>query len=1284
MNMYFITEVIMIEKFAKVLAVLTLILTVLFLAGCPAPLDPDLGSLKGGPKDKTAGPPDLPESPDIIIYGVKAGAFSAEGGLPGATIGGATAGTIFLGEDATGEDAADLEISYVKLDGYDFVGVEFGITASPGAAPEEWQEETIITGVFPSGSYLVFKVTDTSLEEEDINYITYYKYLITWGQNGTGIESITIAGRTFPLTGSPYIGDDPTGTDGISSSPVYLTAAQIAADRVISVNLRSDSKKAIVSWGPSWPANNTMPDGEFLDSPINNALVNNSRIFIRVRSMGGDVWANYIIQVTYANSAVLGTFTVARADTTTPLGIPRGAWDAVGMTDGNPISVKSTRLVDAVASHTGGTNAGVVTWAFAPDLETEPVFIPLTEPQTLVYGGYIYVQVVYNNYLNIYRFPIDQKPLSDDLTVADIKITNRSVEMGTPAVTWDAAVSGESVLRWTYQIRPPLVEVVPGDTDADLILQYAKVSATVSSPEFSDTIPNFDGGDSLLIKVTSENGANTTFYKIDFTRMLSDDATAKSITIADVPAVMGTPSADSSQVTAGSVTIYSGGGGAAAPTIVIDREPSSTVRYAKTDTADGIPSFSTALPTNLANNNCIWIEIKSEDASATLIYKIVVSGISSTLVYGRGEPDPTWMAANSKFVFPNLGANELLTLEKMPDVSFWNARGAMHAYPDLFHFANGNAVKTLADWENRRKEISLILQYYYMGILPPITPDIVDITFTNSGTNSNITIRHRASGRTQALNLTTTLAANLQTEANRGNLPLYSGASANTTVYRGGIMGQLMSPSGANLVSLYGLLSGDPSNPSDNMAYAWGMSVMLSAIEGIDLNLDGEIDPINERAFSGWYSPNLVGITGGSRNGKAAEASAAFAESRKGARVAHVSISSAGSGGPSLERFISPAGYRVDQASPAPTALTNPNSGYGWPADPLPVDGVGVNSFDGLVGKPWYIKYIQNGDPMYGPAGTPSWAATLGGTGGDARRMRAVRGWSPYFEDFQTTPPNNSAYSATLGKHTSATVPFIGWQSPAEAWSGIQSLSEARNETPGWFSGRFQQFADIYPGLDIDHVIGQESRGDYGVLVTIPFDTHFETALIPPNGVIFADGFIVPRNNPESQFANWLIIDEVYKFLGEQEGDPEKYIWRNGQMMNWGTHLSSTTEEAATRLYHLQAIADGNTNTTYAMANPNLAKLRDPMFPVDDPITAYDYYRITWGRPDHPTIAQRIHSRVDPIMEDYYRGEMGHPRPANANSADTYQSNARAAYTPTGRKFKPMDWRGLIDTPEEM
>jgi len=201
------------------------------------------------------------------------------------------------------------------------------------------------------------------------------------------------------------------------------------------------------------------------------------------------------------------------------------------------------------------------------------------------------------------------------------------------------------------------------------------------------------------------------------------------------------------------------------------------------------------------------------------------------------------------------------------------------------------------------------------------------------------------------------------------------------------------------------------------------------------------------------------------------------------------------------------------------------------------------------------------------------------------------------------------------------------------------------------------------------------------------------------------DGYVVPRNNPESQFAHWLIADEVYKFYGEAEGNPDKYIWNNAFAMIWGKHGQNTGNEAADRSYHFRKIIEGTRNsnggdeavtgfledpaarnsnfygsnlTAVASTDANLMKMRTPFFQVDDPIGRFDYYRMAWGRPGHPTIADRVKARIDPIMNDYKAGEADRPAPA-ANAANTHPS-----YTPTGPKFKAMDWRGLIDDPEPL
>lgn len=637
---------------------------------------------------------------------------------------------------------------------------------------------------------------------------------------------------------------------------------------------------------------------------------------------------------------------------------------------------------------------------------------------------------------------------------------------------------------------------------------------------------------------------------------------------------------------------------------------------------------------------------------------------------GWGTPDPTY-------------TGKTFDINNLPSAATWNSLGHQHAYPDPFRFANGNKVVSLEDWENRRKEISKILQYYEYGIMPSIDKDTVDITWVDSGVaDCTITVTHKASGRTFTFTQKTTLSANLAISENqdKASLPL---ALMNTTAatwtvggtgeFSTGTFGSESDGSGA-VHTLYGINTRDPSAPSGNSDYAWGMSILLTVIEGIDKNNNGKIDA-GERGFRGYYNPNWVSVDGYSRGGKASMAISAFAEGRRGSKVGYVSVGSAGSGGPALERFLSPAGYQI-------------NKQY---ADPMPLDGAGLMQFEGLIGKPWYMKKINNGDTIRGT--TQQWAATPGGSA-DAWRYTTVRGWSPYFESYDPTPTNYS---------TAVTVPFIGWQSPAESWSGIQSLSEGRNETPGWFSVRFQEFADLHYGLDIDHVRGNEGRSKYGVLCTIPTDQHYLGVLIAPRGLIMQDGYVVPRNNPESQFAHWVIADEVYKLYGEAEGDPEKYLWNNSFMMTWGTHGQNAQNEGADKSYHFQKIIEGaraaNGGTvagetdvnvregnyskyfgsklsSIAKTDSNLMKLRTPWFQIDDPVSRFDYYRMTWGRPDHPTIAERVRSRVDPIMEDYTAGEATRPFPV------AYAPTTHPTYTPTGSKFKPMDWRGLIDQPE--
>ncbi|MDR1279113.1 MAG: hypothetical protein LBK02_10210 [Treponema sp.] len=575
-------------------------------------------------------------------------------------------------------------------------------------------------------------------------------------------------------------------------------------------------------------------------------------------------------------------------------------------------------------------------------------------------------------------------------------------------------------------------------------------------------------------------------------------------------------------------------------------------------------------------------------------------------------------------VWPNVTSDRILTFDDMPPVSYWNAKGHNHAYADPFHFANGNKVTGVKDWETRRQEISRIMQYYEYGIMPSMAPDVIDISYVNTGVATTaFTVRHIESGRTFSFTITGTLPTGAESLIGKRSLGLTAGFNVSTTHgigycnYSTGTFASESNGSGA-VPTLYGLDFLDPSSPSANVSYAWGMSIIITALEWSPE--EAGVETPEELPFRGYFAADKVGYTGYSRGGKAAECIAAFTEGRKGTRLSFVAIGSAGSGGPALERYITPAGYRP---------------GGVW-SDPLPLDSEGVQAFGSFVGKPWYLLKIND----YRSATRDNVA------------YKAVRGFPPYNEPYTREEIAFNQIKVVQ----------------SNAWSGIQSLSEGRRETPGWFSVRFREFLDLHPNLDIDYVATGNPNGKWGIICTTPFDQHFLSLLIPPMGVHLNDGFRVPRNNIESQFANWVIMDEIYKMYAEEaeagnqkllamvNGDPDLFIWRNTIKIYDQTH--GPTAEAQDYGDVMKAQLEYYIPGSYPLSpttDPASSKFRDPPFPVDDPISRFDYYRMDWGRPGHPTIAERVRKWIP-------------------------TANGGSAASPR----KAMDWRGLVDDPEPL
>ncbi|MDR0316214.1 MAG: hypothetical protein LBH97_04860, partial [Treponema sp.] len=224
-------------------------------------------------------------------------------------------------------------------------------------------------------------------------------------------------------------------------------------------------------------------------------------------------------------------------------------------------------------------------------------------------------------------------------------------------------------------------------------------------------------------------------------------------------------------------------------------------------------------------------------------------------------------------VFPNAPADGILTypwgsgtenyFDQNAPVSYWNNKGHNHKYPDLFMFANGKVVNNLADWEERRKEISAILQYYMHGRMPSIAPDVLDISWEDDGNTCTINLTHVASNRTAQFEVKHNPPTGVTKDAQNKILLFSVGTSAwgaptaprndwGTALFDIN-WGGAESNRGGTCATLYGLTPSALDTPSVNMEYAWAMSVILTVIE--------------EGGLQGYYDPAKVGIYGFSRWG---------------------------------------------------------------------------------------------------------------------------------------------------------------------------------------------------------------------------------------------------------------------------------------------------------------------------------------------------------------------------------------------------------------------------------
>ena len=514
-------------------------------------------------------------------------------------------------------------------------------------------------------------------------------------------------------------------------------------------------------------------------------------------------------------------------------------------------------------------------------------------------------------------------------------------------------------------------------------------------------------------------------------------------------------------------------------------------------------------------------------------------------------------------------------IDNLPDPKFWNDNGHMEDWPDPFLFANGARVQTVQDWDRRRDEIAKILQYYQYGFYPDSDKSRLTVTYedpVNAATSQSfqvkITVKYNNIER--SFNAGVRLPAESITPAGAGKkypVLIEIGGGGNVTKWpylandtykwamismpANEIMGENAGHTGV-VKDLYGY---NPDKDLDAcgvyMAHAWGVSRIMDAIE--------------RGGFAGKIDVNKVVTTGMSRWGHSSILCGAFSKTQDTGTM--IAVTDVGDGGNAPERFHSLIGanYEWTNVSQAP-------------------------------GKTYYLKILNDPNPFVTSNATVVSVKAVWTTAG--RNMtRSTDAGDPIN---WVNAPGNGDYDFS----------YNFYKAPGGDWHGLASHSEQRKETPSWYANRFQQFRDLHDGMGLDHVVSQPDRYPYGYLCNLPFDSYTLNAMIAPRGFLNHCGFKSGRVNPEGNFAQFLAVDEVYKFLGKE--------YANGYKIYYIPHAQPDYE-----VHDMWEFGEAYWGSNPAAAMP--AKFREPGFEILDPRSKKDYSKIKWARPGATeTIADKV------------------------------------------------------------
>ena len=251
--------------------------------------------------------------------------------------------------------------------------------------------------------------------------------------------------------------------------------------------------------------------------------------------------------------------------------------------------------------------------------------------------------------------------------LSQIKVGDITADKIPTAITkaeWDAA--GEYLTDYAgADYTATVIVAQASDLQNALIQVTASGGAAVKFADASSTAKPEAGFDAnktrtlanngiLYIQVTSENGSNVRYYRVQI-KTMNSVSTVSVIKVAGIDAVLGTPGPawDDSAITAGTAAI-SNALKTSAKVEVTKTAAASTVKYAKV-TGAGAPAFDTNDTFTFADNDFIYVEVTAENGQNKSVYKLEIqigriAELSAIAIGGRaaqslGTPGDTEAAA---------------------------------------------------------------------------------------------------------------------------------------------------------------------------------------------------------------------------------------------------------------------------------------------------------------------------------------------------------------------------------------------------------------------------------------------------------------------------------------------------------------------------------------------------------------------------------------------------------------------------------------------------------------